>query len=435
MEISKLYELYLKHPQITTDSRICPKDSIFIALRGENFDGNKFAETALERGCAYAIVDEQKYQKPDDSRYILVDNCLKTYQQLAREHRRRFHIPIIGITGTNGKTTTKELVSAVLGKKYSVLHTDGNFNNDVGVPKTLFRLSEKHQIAVIEMGASHRGDIKTLVEIVEPDSGIITNVGKAHLQGFGSFEGVIRTKGELYDYLRAKQGSNKVFINADNPYLMNISQGLTLIKYGKRDDCELSVKGEVTGCSPFLDFRWYNTQAGHWNEVHTRMIGAYNIDNMLAAACIGLHFGISEADIDEALSKYTPSNNRSQLTVTNDNKLIVDAYNANPTSMHAAIENFKAMHVSPKVAILGDMRELGNASKEEHQRIADELKTADFDNVWLVGEEFYNTKSGFRKFHNIEEVKTALQTNKPKGCYILIKGSNGLHLSQLPELL
>ncbi len=374
MEISKLYELYLKHPQITTDSRICPKDSIFIALRGENFDGNKFAETALEKGCAYAIVDEQKYQKPDDSRYILVDNCLKTYQQLAREHRRRFHIPIIGITGTNGKTTTKELVSAVLGKKYNVLHTDGNFNNDVGVPKTLFRLSEKHQIAVIEMGASHRGDIKTLVEIVEPDYGIITNVGKAHLQGFGSFEGVIRTKGELYDYLRAKQGSNKVFINADNPYLMNISQGLTLIKYGKRDDCELSVKGEVTGCSPFLDFRWYNTQAGHWNEVHTRMIGAYNIDNMLAAACIGLHFGISEADIDEALSKYTPSNNRSQLTVTNDNKLIVDAYNANPTSMHAAIENFKAMHVSPKVAILGDMRELGNASKEEHCRRAENCR-------------------------------------------------------------
>ena len=434
MEISELYELYLKYPQITTDSRVCPEGSIFIALKGENFDGNKFADAALEKGCSYAIVDEQRYRRPHDSRYILVDNCLKTYQKLAREHRQHFHIPVIGITGTNGKTTTKELVSAVLGKKYNVLYTDGNFNNDVGVPKTLFRLSEEHQIAVIEMGASHPGDIKTLVEIVEPDYGIITNVGKAHLQGFGSFEGVIRTKGELYDYLRARQGS-KVFINADNPYLMNISQGLSLIKYGTKDSNELLVKGQVTDCSPFLNFRWCNTQTGHGNEVHTRMIGAYNIDNILAAACIGLHFGISEADIDKALSKYTPSNNRSQLTVTDDNKLIVDAYNANPTSMHAAIENFKAMHISPKMAILGDMRELGNASKEEHQHIADELKTADFDNVWLIGEEFYNTKSDFRKFHNIEEVKTALQTNKPKGYYILIKGSNGLHLSQLPELL
>ena len=434
MEISKLYQLYLKYPQITTDSRVCPEDSLFIALKGEKFNGNKFALSALQKGCTRAIIDEPEYQIPGDSRYILVDNCLKTYQQLAREHRLGFSIPVIGITGTNGKTTTKELVSAVLGQKYNVLHTDGNFNNDVGVPKTLFRLTKEHQIAVIEMGASHPGDIKTLVEIVEPDYGIITNVGKAHLQGFGSFEGVIRTKGELYDYLRTKQ-SSKVFINADNPYLMNISHGLSLIKYGTKSGGELLVKGEVTNCSPFLNFRWCNMQTGHWNEVRTHLVGAYNIDNMLAAACIGLQFEVPEAQICQALAEYAPSNNRSQLTVTADNKLIVDAYNANPTSMHAAIENFKAMHVSPKIAILGDMRELGNASKEEHQRITDELKNAHFDEVWLIGEAFCNTKSDFRKFHNIEEVKIALQTNKPKGCYILIKGSNGLHLSQLPELL
>jgi len=433
--ISQLYALYLKHPQITTDSRNCPEGSIIIALKGDNFNGNKFAESALQKGCSYAVIDEPEYAKAGDERYILTDNCQKTFQLLAREHRRRFAIPVIGITGTNGKTTTKELLSAVLAKKYNVLFTEGNFNNDIGVPKTLFRLAPEHQIAVIEMGASHPGDIKTLVEIVEPGYGIITNVGKAHLQGFGSFEGVVRTKGELYDYLRT-QPNGRVFINADNNHLMSISQGLQLTKYtGRNADADCLVKGEVTGCSPFLNFRWCNTQTGHWNEVSTHLIGAYNIDNMLAAACIGLHFGLTDAQICEALANYMPSNNRSQLTVTPHNKLIVDAYNANPTSMHAALENFKRMNVEHKMVILGDMRELGEAGKEEHQHIANELQADGFGTVWLVGEEFYATNCPFRKFHDVEEVKQALQTEMPHNHYILIKGSNGIHLSQLPELL
>ena len=271
METEALYEIYRQHPVITTDSRDCPVGSIFLALKGETFDGNKFAASALDKGCAYAIVDEKEYANLSDDRYILVNDCLSTFKALARYHRRQFHIPVIGITGTNGKTTTKELVSAVLSEKYNVLFTQGNFNNDVGVPKTLFRLAPEHEIAVVEMGASHPGDIKTLVETVEPEYGIITNVGKAHLQGFGSFEGVVRTKGELYDYLR-KSSSSKVFIDAGNEHLMDIADGLNLIKYSTEHIDGLSVRGEVMECAPFLHFRW--TAGKDWYDVQTHLIGS-----------------------------------------------------------------------------------------------------------------------------------------------------------------
>lgn len=433
MNISELYQIYLKHPVITTDSRDCPKDSIFLALKGASFNGNQFADMALEKGCAYVIIDEKEYAKENDERYILVNDCLTTFKELAREHRRHFNIPVIGITGTNGKTTTKELVSAVLSEKFNVMFTQGNFNNDVGVPKTLFRLSPEHEIAVVEMGASHPGDIKKLVEYVEPTCGMITNVGRAHLQGFGSFEGVKKTKGELYDFLAAHDAL--VFINADNEHLMQMAEERNinrLICYGKSEDCD--IWGEVVSCAPFLKFRW-RTGNFEWHEVQTHLIGSYNIDNMLAAISIGLHFDVKPQQIDHALESYIPSNNRSQLEETKYNKLVVDAYNANPSSMAAAIENFRVMDVPNKMAILGQMGELGKVSHEEHQKVVDQLKTASLDNVWLVGEEFEKIDCNYRKFKNVEEVKAAIKKQQPQNHYILIKGSNSVKLFQLPELL
>lgn len=433
MEISELYSIFEKHPVVTTDSRECPEGSIFFALKGASFNGNAFAQKALDQGCAYAVVDEKEFAPDGDKRFILTDNCLHTLQKLANYHRRHLGTKIIGITGTNGKTTTKELVATVLEKKFNVLYTQGNFNNDIGVPKTLLRLKPEHDIAVVEMGASHPGDIKTLVNIVEPDCGIITNVGRAHLQGFGSFDGVIRTKGELYDFIRDNGGF--VFIHNENKYLQGIASGLRLVKYGTTaNDPSLEVCGEVMECAPFLKFRWNHRQSA-WHEVQTHLIGSYNVYNMLAAACIGIYFGVSEEDVSEALRNYVPTNNRSQLEVTASNKLIVDTYNANPTSMRAALENFRDMAVSPKMAILGDMRELGDVSLEEHQKVVDFLKDNAIDNVWLVGEEFGKTCCQYRKFKDVEEVKAEIAVNKPTGFYILIKGSNGIKLFQLPELL
>lgn len=439
MELSELYKLYQQHPLITTDSRDCPEGSVFFALKGESFDGNRFAKAALEKGCAYAVIDEREFAEEGNGRLILVDNVLTTFKELAREHRRRFDIPVIGITGTNGKTTTKELIAAVLGEKYNVMYTRGNFNNDVGVPKTLFSLRPEHEIAVVEMGASHPGDIKALVDYVEPTCGLITNVGRAHLQGFGSFEGVKRTKGELYDFLESHNGL--LFLNESNPDLMEMAAQRDfgrIISYGRDEGG--NVEGEVIDCSPFLNFRWrQHLHAGQMPanayEVETHLIGAYNLDNMLAAIAVGLHFGVSPAQINHALGHYIPSNNRSQLETTEHNRLIVDAYNANPSSMAAAIDNFKLMKAERKMAILGDMLELGAVSDEEHQKTVDALAAAGIKEVWLVGEEFGKTHTAFRKFKNVDEVKAAIAAHRPENYYILIKGSNGIHLSLLPELL
>lgn len=433
MDIKTLYHIYEQHPVVTTDSRNCPEDSIFIALKGASFDGNKFAASALEKGCSYAVVDEAEYAIADDKRYILVDDALVTYKELAREHRRQFDIPIVGITGTNGKTTTKELISAVLAEKYHVHHTVGNFNNDVGVPRTLFGLNAEHEIAVIEMGASHPGDIEKLVSYVEPTCGLITNVGRAHLQGFGSFEGVKRTKGELYDYLHAHDAL--LFLNESNSDLVEMAEAremTRIIGYGHTSDAS-AVSGEVVSCTPFLRFRW--TAGLGECEVQTHLIGSYNLDNMLAAITIGLHFGVSTEQICHALESYVPTNNRSQLEVTAHNKLIVDAYNANPSSMAAAIDNFRLLEADKKMAILGDMRELGDVSGEEHQKVVDQLKTVSADSVWLVGSEFAKTDTDFRKFADVDEVKAAIADKRPEGYHILIKGSNGIRLYQLPELL
>lgn len=429
--MTRLYSLFLEHPTITTDSRDCPQGSIFFALKGESFDGNEYAAAALEKGCAYAVVD--KAECAVDDRYILVPDALTALQQLANEHRRALGTPIIGVTGTNGKTTTKELMAAVLSKKYRVLYTQGNFNNHIGVPKTLLRLTAADEMAVVEMGANHPGEIKTLVDIVEPDYGIITNVGMGHLEGFGSFEGVIKTKGELYDKLRERKNA-KVFIDADNPHLAAICRGLSLVKYAvDNDDIDIAVKGKVTGCDPYLSFNWKVNGTEH--EVHTHLVGTYNIYNMLAAATVGLYFGITPQQVDEALQDYVPGNNRSQLILTANNKLIVDTYNANPTSMAAALQNFAMMSVGPKMAILGEMRELGAASAEEHQKVADFLKAHSIDNVWLVGQEFAKTDCEYRKFADVNAVKKELSTHHVEGYYILIKGSNGNRLFELPEKL
>ena len=451
MDIKELYQLYRQHPCITTDSRNCPEGSIFLALKGDKFNGNDYALQALEKGCSYAIVSEAPLSSPEgDPRLIVVDDTLQTFKDLAREHRRQFQIPMVGITGTNGKTTTKELIAAVLSTQYNVLATEGNFNNDVGVPKTLLRLTEDHDIAVIEMGASHPGDIKTLVETAEPTCGLITSVGRAHLQGFGSFEGVCKTKGELYDFL--VQRDLPLFINRDNEHLMNILKAQSsklkaqshpdIYYYGQSDNPDILIRGELIACDPFLRFRWreQDAEAGYtsdWMEISTHLIGAYNLDNMLAAIIVGYVNNVPFADINRALEGYIPKNNRSQMTITEHNRLVVDAYNANPTSMQAAIENFRLMQVNPKMVILGQMGELGEVSQEEHQRVVNLLREAGFDQVWLVGEEWKKCLESLdsQLFADVEEVKAAIRAEQPHDYCILIKGSNAVKLYELPELL
>lgn len=433
MTTEQLYQIFESHPVVTTDSRDCPEGSIFFALKGASFNGNKFAAAALQQGCAFAVVDEPEYCAQGDERYILVDDVLRAFQLLARHHRRTLGTRIVGITGTNGKTTTKELMAAVLSEKYNVLYTLGNFNNDIGVPKTLLRLKPEHQVAVVEMGASHPGDIKTLVELVEPDLALITNVGMAHLQGFGSFEGVVKTKGELYDFMRqSKRG--KVFVDANNPHLMGIVQGLDLVKYGTPASDGLFVGGKVVSAAPFLRFAWQR-EGGEWNEVQTHLVGAYNVLNMLAAISVGLYLGVSADEANRALANYVPSNNRSQLEETAHNKLIMDAYNANPTSMSVALNNLNDMEVPHKMAILGDMLELGAASAEAHQAIVDQLSRLSLDEVWLVGPEFARTRCAFRKFNDVDEVMAQLQNQCPEGRYILVKGSHGIRLDKLSQCL
>lgn len=444
MEIASLYHLFQQHPVVTTDSRRPVEGSIFFALKGDNFDGNAFAAKALADGCAYAVVDDPSMADPADRRYVVVPHVLTALQRLANYHRRHLGTPIIGVTGTNGKTTTKELTAAVLSKAHRVLCTEGNLNNAIGVPLTLLRLTAEHDLAVVEMGASHPGDIRELVEIAEPDFGLITNVGMAHLQGFGSFEGVVRTKGELYDFLRTRPAAT-VFINNDNPHLTAMAEGLNLIRYGRpNEQAPLRASGEAVACDPFLRFRWRMGNSV-WREVQTQLVGAYNMDNMLAAAAIGLYFGVTPDRIDEALAEYRPRNNRSQLTETARNALIVDAYNANPTSMAAALENFRATEIAgrEKMVILGDMKELGACSRDEHCKVVRLLLSAPIPHRWLVGEEFAHAAEALgvtsdpslRLFADADAVKLALQEEVVSNRLILVKGSNSMRLAGLTEFL
>lgn len=427
MSIIDLYDLFIHNPQITTDSRNCPKGSIFFALKGDKFDGNQYAGKALASGCVYAVIDNPDYYIGE--RTILVDNVLKTLQQLAHHHRKVLGLPIIGITGTNGKTTTKELLAAVLSTKFNLLYTEGNFNNHIGVPLTLLRLTHDHEMAVIEMGASHPGDIKELVDIVHPNYGIITNVGRAHLEGFGSFEGVIRTKGELYDYIRRSKG--KIFIKKENEYLQSIAKGIEQITYGNGDDAFAS--GQVVSCDPFLVFNW--KQQGKLHTVETHMIGSYNIDNVLAAVAVGRFFKIPAERISRAIAAYEPTNNRSQFKKTDNNELIIDAYNANPSSMKVALDNFITMPVQPKAIILGDMRELGPTSDELHAEVVEQIKKGQFDKVFLCGEHFSKVGKEFSPFATTEAMVEELRKQPLKGYHILIKGSHSMGLEKLADIL
>ena len=420
MSIIDLYDLFIHNPQITTDSRNCPKGSIFFALKGDKFDGNQYAGKALASGCVYAVIDNPDYYIGE--RTILVDNVLKTLQQLAHHHRKVLGLPIIGITGTNGKTTTKELLAAVLSTKFNLLYTEGNFNNHIGVPLTLLRLTHDHEMAVIEMGASHPGDIKELVDIVHPNYGIITNVGRAHLEGFGSFEGVIRTKGELYDYIRRSKG--KIFIKKENEYLQSIAKGIEQITYGN---------GDVVSCDPFLVFNW--KQQGKLHTVETHMIGSYNLDNVLAAVAVGRFFKIPAERISRAIAAYEPTNNRSQFKKTDNNELIIDAYNANPSSMKVALDNFITMPVQPKAIILGDMRELGPTSNELHAEVVEQIKKGQFDKVFLCGEHFSKVGKEFSPFATTEAMVEELRKQPLKGYHILIKGSHSMGLEKLVDIL
>ena len=430
MLIPELYNIFKQHPVVTTDSRVCPEGSIFFALKGPNFNGNEFAEKALEKGCSYSVVDEWDKNTNRSRRIILVDDVLTALQQLANYHRKQFKTPVVAITGTNGKTTTKELIAAVLAKEFKVVYTQGNYNNHIGVPLTLLSMTKEHEIAVVEMGANHPGEIKELCEIAEPDYGLITNVGLAHLEGFGSFENIVKTKAELFDFLDQNEG--KAFINNDLKSLLNVSSNIESYDYGK-DDSSLFVSGSVVANYPFLEFNWQFADKKH--SVKTHLVGGYNMDNALAAIVVGSLFGVNSTFINEALESYIPNNNRSQFEKTEKNSLIVDAYNANPTSMKAALDNFVDYPFTPKALIIGEMKELGGVSKAEHQQLIDLIEAYSFSNVYLVGKAFRDVNTQFPVFENVGDLIQQFTTEPLSGFCILIKGSNSIQLDKIVSFL
>lgn len=427
--IEKIYELYKKSYTVTTDSRTISKDCVFVALKGEHFDGNDFALEAAEGGVAACVVADRQ-DLPRHERLFVVDDSLKALQALASHHRRQLGTPIIGITGTNGKTTTKELVSAVLAKRYNIVFTQGNYNNQLGVPLTLLRVQPGAELAVVEMGASHPGDIKELTEIGEPNFGIITNIGRAHLEGFGGFEGVIRTKNEMYEYIGAHNGM--LFVNHDNELLMGLAKDIKKVTYGTSKGSD--VEGKILSANPYLSVEW------NGKKIDTQLVGDYNFENVMAAICIGKYFKVNDDDIVDALSSYCPTNNRSQVIETGRNRVVMDAYNANPTSMAHALKNFRNICKSDNLLILGDMRELGSESQQEHQTILKLIVSLGFDNVCLVGPEFSKLSenseySKFRSLPSVAELAQHLQEHPVTGKDILVKGSNSIHLNKIIDSL
>ena len=391
---------------VSTDTRNLPAGCVFFALHGANFDGNKFAKQALESGATLAVIDNPEYALAEGT--LLVPNTLLALQDLARAWRCELGLPIIGITGTNGKTTTKELLAAVLSTKYNIHYTQGNLNNQIGVPLTLLQITRAHEMAIVEMGASHPGDIKELVYVAEPNYGLITNVGRAHLEGFGSFEGVQRTKQELYDYLVAHNGT--IFRNADNSYLAEMENRATQLYTTLHHSTQLYTTGTMPS--------------------GTNLVGGYNAENVSAALCVGAYFGVSKEQALEAVRRYVPTNNRSQAMQTANNQLIVDAYNANPTSMQAAINAFKG-----DTYILGAMRELGEYSHLEHQNVVNMLAERKADRVFLVGEEYLQTTSPYPVYENVEQLHEYLEANPLKGKNILLKGSRSTKMEKLLDIL
>lgn len=428
MTIENLYKLFTECSEVTTDSRNCPTDSMFIALKGERFDGNSYAKKAIELGCKYAVVDDP--EQANGENILLVEDGLKALQQLARHHRRELGLPLIAITGTNGKTTTKELTASVLASQYTLLATEGNLNNHIGVPLTLLKLKKTHRIGIIEMGASKQGDIKELVEIAEPNMGIITNIGIAHIEGFGSPEIVKQTKGELYDYIQKTDGL--LFVNGADSILMEMSAPIKRIIYGAAPNTIAA--GEIDHSKPTLTF---TLRVGQTSQpVSTQLIGAYNLTNALAACAVGSYLNVAIDSIKEALEAYQPNNMRSQYKRTEKNELIIDAYNANPTSMEAALRDFAQRSNSNKLVILGDMKELGEIAEEEHRRIASLLNELNITEALLCGEVFSSTApSALRCFATTDELRRYIQNNNPTDKIILIKGSRSMKLESIVDLL
>ncbi len=426
--IEELHHHFLQCTGACTDTRNITHGSMFFALKGPNFNANSFAAEALEKGSSFAVVDDPSVVKGD--RFLLVENVLTALQELARHHRRQFNIPVIGITGSNGKTTTKELIYVVLSSDRETLATSGNLNNHIGVPLTLLRLNKDHQIAIIEMGANKPGDIKELAEIAEPTYGLITNIGKAHLEGFGGIDGVIRTKTELYNDIRDRNGT--LFVNSDDPLLMEKSEGIKRITYGTGDRAEWRGTTETAGA--FLSFSWEH-DAKRSNRIITQLIGNYNLMNALAAVCIGSHFKVPEAAIENAIASYSPGNNRSQFTDTGRNQLIMDAYNANPSSMKVALENFAAMSTDrKKLAILGDMLELGDAAENEHRSVVELARSLSIE-AYFIGPIFNAIIGSEKSDRDVKEALSRLRNEAVKDRLILIKGSRGIKLETLVEML
>ena len=427
--VSELYKLFAGFPKVSTDTRKEIKDSIFFALKGENFNGNEFAETAIKKGAAYALIDKEKYKI--NNKCILVEDVLKTLQELAKYHREQFNITVIGITGSNGKTTTKELINAVLSKKYNTVATSGNLNNHIGVPLTILSITKKTEIAVVEMGANHIGEISELCKIAKPNFGIITNIGKAHLEGFGSIEGIIKAKTELYNYIQLVNG--KLFINIDNLLLKQLSDKIHRATYGSASNAECLIK--LLKANPFVLLEW-NT-ADKQYIINSKLIGNYNFENIQAAICIGNYFDVEPGKIISAIENYEPKNNRSQIIKSLKNKIILDAYNANPDSMMVSINNFAEIPFKNKILIIGDMLELGTQSVEEHQNILNIIGNHNFSKVLLIGEEFssVNSNKNWNTFKTTKEAFEWLKYYPVENASILIKASRLMKLEQLVEVL
>lgn len=434
MQVAELYQLYLTYSKVCTDTRQISPDCLFFALKGDSFNGNSFAEQALAAGAKYVVIDDKNYYQ-DNPAYILVDDVLTSLQALAKYHRLQLNIPFIGITGTNGKTTSKELVHAVLSQRYNTFATKGNLNNHIGVPLTILSLPKDLEIAIIEMGANHIREIAFLCDIARPTHGFITNVGKAHLEGFGSFEGVMKTKGELYDFLKENQG--QLFIQGDNEYLtaMAADRGINnAITYGFSENN--SIQGGLVIADPLLTIFWKLAEEKGQQEVATHLTGAYNIENMLAAVAIGHHFELSALEINAGLNGYVPQNNRSQINKTEKNTVIADYYNANASSMAAAIANLQVIQAEKKVAILGDMFEMGDQSEEEHKKVIEQAKKLNLNGLIFVGKAFYALRDEEAQYYeSTEDLKTALKEAPLEGNLILLKASRGMAFERLMELL
>lgn len=437
MNIEQLYPVYLKHPRICTDTRKITASCLFFALKGENFDGNKFAGQAIENGASFAIIDNAEYAVNDQ--FILVEDVLETLQDLARFHRKHLSIPFIGITGTNGKTTTKELIRSVLSQQFNTYATEGNLNNHIGVPLSILSVMADCEIAIIEMGANHQNEIAFLCSIAQPTHGLITNIGKAHLEGFGGIEGVRIGKGELYEFLGRTGGT--VFLNKDNPILGEMIRERAvknIVSYGKEDDNFIAAK--LKDLSPYLSINWrpaINPAGMNSYTAQSNLPGIYNFDNILAAICIGSFFKLSPEQINSGINAYQPQNNRSQLLKTGHNTIICDYYNANPSSMMVALDNLESIADGSKVLILGDMFELGAEAANEHQLILEKALATTAIRRILIGEEFYKLKenTGADFFRSVQDASSAIAEFPIKDSTILLKGSRGMKLEVLLPLL